>query len=64
MTMANPLECNMSIKLVHLEWSESKSDGKFRFSMMKNSTCKFLELLGQPEAFDSILRFFLDDTCK
>ena len=45
--------------IVLLEWSESKSDGKFGFSMQKNP-CKILEQLGQPVAFDSILRFLLD----
>ena len=30
----------------------------------KTPTCKFLEQSGQPVAFDSILRFLLDDTCK
>ena len=34
------------LKLVLLEWSESKSDFKFGFSMLKNPPCKFLEQLG------------------
>ena len=36
----------------------SKSDSKFGLSRLKN-----WEQSGQPEAFDSILRFTLDDTC-
>ena len=31
--------------------------------MLKYSTVKFLEQLGQYVAFDSILQFLLDDTC-
>ena len=43
------------LKLVLLELSESISDGKFGFSMLKNPLCNFLEQFRQPVAFDSIL---------
>ena len=45
------------LKLVLLEWSESKSDGKFGFNMLKTPLCNFSvsEQSEQPVAFDSIL---------
>ena len=46
------------LKLVFLEWAAGKSDGKSGFSVLK-----FLEKLGQPVAFDSILELSQDDTC-
>ena len=46
---------NVPLKVVLLEWSESKSDSKSGFSMLKKPPCKFLEPLRQSMAFDSML---------
>ena len=37
---------NMASKLVLLEWSESKSDGKFGFSMLKNPSVQIFGAIG------------------
>ena len=34
------------IKLVMLEWSESRSDAKFEFSMLRNAPVQIFEAIG------------------
>ena len=61
------LKSDITIDLVLLEWSKTKSQGKFEFKMLKNLRVQIFGAIGpleQPVAFDSILQFLLDDTCR
>ena len=52
------------VKLVCLQWSESKPDSTLEFSVLKTPMHKFLEQSGQPVAFDSIHFNFCMMTCE
>ena len=49
--MNHAARCASLLKLVLLEWSESKYDGKFGFSMLKNP---FVQIFGEIGAISGI----------